>query len=64
MTNQSSIDLPVTTEAEFHLALCVLLESASTNGVDLVGGWTYRCPDGDQPDFDVEISWVTKPVDE
>ena len=64
MTNPSTIDLPVTTEPEFHLALCTLLESAASNEVAIVGGWAHRCTNDDQPDFDVEISQVTKPVDD
>lgn len=60
MNNQPSIDLPITSEAEFHAALCTLLLSATTNHVCPEGVWGHRCAIDGLTDFDVEISAVTK----
>ena len=64
MQNQPSIDLPIRTEMEFYVALCDLVTSAAVNDVSPEGVWSHRCADEDLPDFDIEISRVTKPVDD
>ncbi|SIS13704.1 hypothetical protein [Natronorubrum thiooxidans] len=64
MKNQQSIEFPITTEAEFHTALCTLVLNATINDVSPEGMWTHRCGDVELPDFDIEISEVTKPIDD
>ncbi|WP_148859338.1 hypothetical protein [Natronococcus pandeyae] len=64
MENQASIDLPITSESEFHTALCDLITSATENDVSIEGGWDHRCEDDDLPDFDIVISAVMKPIGE
>ncbi|WP_436347819.1 hypothetical protein [Natronorubrum sp. FCH18a] len=64
MQPNPSIDFPITTESEFHSALCDLITSATANDISPEGAWTHRCSDEDLPDLDIEISRVTKPVDD
>lgn len=63
MKDQTSISLPITTESEFQTALCDLITSATKNDVSPEGAWPHRCGFDDLPDFDIEISQVTKPID-
>ena len=64
MTEPPSIELPITTAEEFHVALCQLIVSGVRRNVSVEGGWTARHDDETLPDFDVEITVVTKPVDD
>ncbi len=64
MQSKPSIEFPITSESEFHSALCDLITNATANDISPEGAWSHRCSDDEHPDLDIEISRVTKPVDD
>lgn len=51
----------IDTEEQFHERLRELVVVASTNEVDIGGGWPVLTDDADVPDWDVEIVALNGP---
>ncbi|MFC7044624.1 hypothetical protein ACFQH6_03615 [Halobacteriaceae archaeon GCM10025711] len=61
MTRASDTSREVTDEAAFDAALGRLLRTAYRNDVTVRGAWDCRTDAADLPDWDVQITAVTKP---